>query len=87
MDGVYNYSVGNVQKVRFKRQNIVGLEDQDKAGPLYFLDGRPIKKDEMEKIDPSKIESVNVLKGEQAIKQFGNQAQQGVILIKLKVNK
>jgi len=85
MDGVFNYSVANVQKVRLKRQNIVGLEDQDKGGPLYFLDGRPIKKDEMEKIDPSKIESVNVLKGEQAIKQFGNQAQQGVILIKLKV--
>jgi len=83
MDGVFNYSVGSVQKVRLKRQSIESNIPTD-PGPLYFLGDKPISKTEMEKIDPNQIESVNVLKGEEAIKQYGKAGKHGVILIKLK---
>lgn len=83
MERVFNYSVGTIQKVRLKRQAPSLLNDVT-TGPLYFLDGKPITKSEMEAIDPGRIESVHVLKGEQAIKQYGKQGQNGIILIKLK---
>lgn len=83
MQGVFNYSVGNVQKVLLKRQSLSEVLDLS-SGPLYFLDGKLITKSEMEALDPGRIESVNVLKGEQAMKQYGKQGKNGIILIKLK---
>jgi hypothetical protein len=50
------------------------------------LDGRPITKVEMDKIDTKTIESVDVLKGEHAVKAYGQAAKNGVILIKLKIS-
>jgi hypothetical protein len=87
MEGVSNYSVPNLQKVKLKRQPVIGSTELNMGEPLYFLDGRPITKTEMDKIDPQTIDSVNVLKGEQAIKAYGQAASNGVILIKLKVAK
>jgi hypothetical protein len=85
MEGVSNYSVPNLQKVKLKRQS--GSSRLIVVEPLYFLEGRPITKAEMDKIDPKNIESVNVLKGEQAVNAYGQVARNGVILIKLKTAK
>ncbi len=87
MEGVSNYSVPNLQKVQLKRQFVEGSTGLMAGEPMCFLDGRPITKTEMDKIDPNTIESVNVLKGEQAIKAYGQAASNGVILIKLKIAK
>jgi len=87
MEGVSNYSVPNLQKVQLKRQSVVGSTGLNAGEPLCFLDGRPITKTEMDKIDPNTIESINVFKGEQAIKAYGQAASNGVILIKLKIAK
>jgi hypothetical protein len=84
MEGVRNYSVSTIQKVHLKRQLVAGINNSTTDEPLYFLDGRPITKSEMEKIDPQTIDSVHVLKGEEAIKAYGQKAQNGVILIKRK---
>jgi hypothetical protein len=87
MEGVANYSVSSLQKVQLKRQSGVGSNGLMAGEPLYFLDGRQITKTEMDKIDPNTMESVNVLKGEHAVKAFGQAANNGVILIKLKIAK
>ncbi|MET4138833.1 TonB family protein [Pedobacter sp. UYP1] len=52
------------------------------ANPLYIIDGK-IMTDQTDKqnINPDDIESVNVLKGGDAVKQYGEAAKNGVIQI------
>ena len=52
--------------------------------PLIYVDGVKMTEQEMNAISPSDIESVNVLKGEQAIKKYADDAKVGVVEIKLK---
>jgi hypothetical protein len=53
--------------------------------PLLIVDGK-INEDfnTVNSIDPDTIESVNVLKGEQALKKYGEKGRNGVIEITLK---
>ncbi|GAB3299278.1 M56 family metallopeptidase [Hymenobacter tenuis] len=57
------------------------------AEPLYFLDGKPVTKAELDALSPSAIESVSVLKREEALKSFGAKANEGAILIITKKNR
>ena len=52
--------------------------------PLILLNGKEITKEEMDAINPDTIESVNVLKGTQAIEKHGKKAKDGVIIITTK---
>ena len=52
--------------------------------PLYILDGKEISKDEMNKIAPNSIQSINVLKDESAINKYGQKAKTGAIEISTK---
>ncbi|MFI1770738.1 TonB-dependent receptor plug domain-containing protein [Thalassobellus citreus] len=52
--------------------------------PLYILNGKEITKEEFEKINELNINSVSVIKGEHAIKKYGNKGENGVVLIKSK---
>lgn len=84
--GVTNYSVNYLQKVHFKRRESKLLLNGGKgAEPAFFLDKKRISKEEMNAINPNDIESINVFKGEQAIKQFGPEFATGVVVIKLKL--
>ena len=55
-----------------------------KNPPLYILNGKEISKEELEKIDPKSIKSVNVLKDEKAINKYGQKGKDGVIEISTK---
>lgn len=57
---------------------------KDAASPTYYLDGVKITENEMKAISPNDIESVNVLKGEPAIKKYAEDGKVGVVEIKLK---
>ena len=48
---------------------------------LYILDGKEVDVQEIEKIEPDQIASINVLKGEPAVKRYGEKARGGVIHI------
>jgi hypothetical protein len=52
--------------------------------PLYIVDGKIVSKEEAGKIDPGKIESINILKGEKATDEYGDKGKNGVIKINLK---
>ncbi len=54
--------------------------------PRYFLDGKEIGKTEMDKISPSKIESIEVLKaGSKAAQEYSKDGdQRGIVLIHTK---
>ncbi|QCX40529.1 hypothetical protein FF125_19535 [Aureibaculum algae] len=55
-----------------------------KDSPLLFVGNKEITKSELEKINPSSIKSINVLKGKNAKKKYGKKAKNGVIEITLK---
>ena len=57
---------------------------KDAATPTYYLDGVKITENQMKAISPNDIESVNVLKGENAIKKYADDGKVGVVEIKLK---
>ena len=48
---------------------------------LYILNGREISREAMKNIDPEEIQKVDVLKGEKAVKLYGEKARDGVIII------
>ena len=52
--------------------------------PTFYLDGVKITEKEMKAISPNDIESVNVLRGEQALKKYPKDGRTGVVEIKLK---
>jgi len=54
--------------------------------PLYVLDGKIITKGQSDKLDPSSIERMNVLKGKDATDKYGDKGKNGVVEITLKKN-
>ncbi len=56
---------------------------QDKA-PLYIVNEKEITEKEFRQMDPENIQSLAVLKGESALKVYGERAIDGVIIITLK---
>lgn len=54
------------------------------TNPLYIIDGIDTDSETFKKIDPKKIQSIRVFKGEKAILLFGNKAVNGAILIETK---
>ena len=58
--------------------------NSNKDEPLYLLDGKEITKEKLGKINPDTIQSINVLKGDNATKKFGSKGKNGVIEIILK---
>lgn len=52
--------------------------------PLYILDGKRVDESTLNRIAPSTIESVEVLKGASGAALYGNDAANGVIVIKTK---
>ena len=51
--------------------------------PQYYVDGKKFTGD-LNKLDPGKIHSVNVLKGESAVLKYGDDGKNGVVEINSK---
>jgi beta-lactamase regulating signal transducer with metallopeptidase domain len=70
-----------------KKTYTIVQENPNKKMPdntLIMVDGKSITPKEMADINPNTIESVNVLKGEGAIKKYGDKGASGVVEITLK---
>ena len=70
---------GAPQKVQ-RGLSFLNAEDPD-ANPLFFVDGEKVAS--IEGLDPARIEKIEVLKGE-AAREYGPEAEDGVILITLR---
>ena len=57
------------------------------SAPLYILDGVEIDEKKFSTIHPNDIETVNILKDQSAVDQYGISAVNGVIIITLKAGK
>ena len=58
--------------------------EKEDLNPLFIIDGREVKMEEVNKLIPEEIESVNVLKGQKALDKYGEKAKYGVVEIKSK---
>lgn len=57
---------------------------QEKKQTIVFINGKESNFDACNKIDPSLINTVEVIKGEKAINLYGEKAENGVLLVTLK---
>ncbi|MFH4967552.1 M56 family metallopeptidase [Gaetbulibacter sp. M240] len=64
-----------------KSWTVVNTKDPE---PMYVLDGKVIERETLNDILPNDIEKINVLKGESAIKKYGEKGKDGVIEITTK---
>ncbi|MDR3340723.1 MAG: hypothetical protein LBT25_11660 [Candidatus Symbiothrix sp.] len=60
------------------------LSGENAGQPLYIVDDKEISAGEYEALSPDKIGSVSILKGETAIKHYGEKGKNGVIIIETK---
>ncbi|MFS4455998.1 TonB family protein [Maribacter sp. 2304DJ31-5] len=65
-------------------QNDMIIRFVNGIAPLYFVNGVEYTKKDVEAIDSDHIESINVRKGEEAIKKYGPKGKDGVVEIKMK---
>ncbi|MDX1830277.1 MAG: M56 family metallopeptidase [Lutibacter sp.] len=59
----------------------------DNKKPLFIIDGKESSKDQLDKINSETIEKIEVLKGKNAVKKYGDKGENGVILITTKKEK
>lgn len=59
----------------------------DGKNPLYIIDGKESTAKKLEKLDPDKIKTINVLKDDAASKKYGDKGKNGVIEISTKKSK
>ncbi|HEX6924854.1 MAG TPA: M56 family metallopeptidase [Longimicrobiaceae bacterium] len=72
---------GDTTEIRDMRIKVSPLDElaQDGPQPLYIVDGERVES--IEQLDPSRIVSIDVLKGPLALEQFGPDAENGVVQI------
>ncbi|GGB79084.1 M56 family metallopeptidase [Dyadobacter sediminis] len=61
--------------------------EDSQNNPLYLVDGQEMKKEDVEKIVPHKIASVNVIKDQKALTAYGSKGRDGVIEISTRPSK
>ncbi|CAM4290336.1 M56 family metallopeptidase [Gillisia limnaea] len=84
--GATNRIIASQWGTRSNPANIIFYPQDEK--PLVVIDGKEKEADfDMKSINPEDIESINVLKGENATKEYGDKGKNGVIEIELKDKK
>lgn len=94
---IFNVKIEAQAKNTSKQDNFVTVEakntginksqpNEQTGDPIYILNGEMSKKEIVQLIDPKKISSVNVLKGESAVAIYGKKARNGAIIIITKVS-
>ncbi|RYZ45833.1 MAG: hypothetical protein EOO14_25270, partial [Chitinophagaceae bacterium] len=77
-----DYSSRKLDSSRLFKQRIM-LRNLS-ASPLFILDGKEVTKEEIEKLNPNTIQSVNVLKEASATAIYGEKGKNGVLIIQTK---
>ena len=67
-----------------KNENASKITVKISGEALYKVDGKEVSRKDVDKLNPDDIASVNVLKGDAAIKKYGEKAKDGVVEITTK---
>lgn len=79
-------SIGTDASMDGPKQNI-NFEFKKQLEPLYIVDGKKSSAEEVKKIDPSTIQSIDVLKDKSATDKYGDEGKNGVVIITLTTTK
>jgi TonB family protein len=80
---IHNGGYGNQKNIAGTNFQQKGLVLRDAAqNPLFILDGKEVSKEEIERLNPNRIERVDVLKDASAIAIYGEKGRHGVVEIK-----
>ncbi len=74
------------KKPHSKKGSVVFLDSNGKK-PLIIVDGKEMENSKLDDIEPDNIKSIEVIKGDAAVKKYGEKAKGGVIIIKTKKKK
>ena len=58
--------------------------DANNSTPLFIIDGKEISSSSINAISPDQIDSMSIVKGESALKIYGEKAKNGVVIITTK---
>lgn len=72
----------NLSKATVGKSTPISIENG--TSPLLVVNGKEVPNEVLEALDPNKIESVTVLKGESAVDKYGEKGKNGAILVTLK---
>ncbi|WCO02462.1 M56 family metallopeptidase [Psychroserpens ponticola] len=84
--GTKNLLSEDKDNIIFNSKNVFKYET-DREEPIYILNGKLIDKNHISEISPNDIDKVEVLKDESAIKLYGKEAKNGVIIINTKIGR
>lgn len=73
-----------VIKIEESPNKKIQIRTTDGKTPLIIIDGKESSRSKLDNLDPDAIESMNVLKGDAAVKKYGEKAKEGVIEITTK---
>lgn len=76
----------NAQTPKPMEQVLADEADSLKANPLVIVDGKKIPFEDIQKLLPDEIASIDVLKGNSAVDFYGEEGKNGVLLITMKKN-
>ncbi|HSR37591.1 MAG TPA: TonB-dependent receptor plug domain-containing protein [Phnomibacter sp.] len=64
-----------------KQGSMITTTGTDGKSPLYIYAGQEISEAQMQQVDPNQIERIDVLKGDAALKVYGEKGRNGVVKI------
>lgn len=82
-----NVSIGSGQATDSPKFNIRGVTSLNESSPLVVIDGVVSDKDQLNRMNPSDIENISVLKDASSSAIYGSRAAFGVILVTTKTGK
>ncbi|WP_159017830.1 M56 family metallopeptidase [Algibacter sp. L3A6] len=88
---IFNFNTEVIAQTKEQNINITGKSDsevplklEEDDNPLIIIDGKTSSKTNLEHLNHSNIESINILKGNAATQAYGNKGDNGVMLITTK---
>ena len=63
---------------------IFKLRPESEDDPIYILDGKRVSKIKLKKVKPKTIDQITVYKGKKAIEKYGEDAENGAVVVFLK---
>ncbi|AYL95036.1 M56 family metallopeptidase [Mucilaginibacter celer] len=72
---------GKKSDTKVIKVNGLSITTDNGKEPLFVIDGKTSTVDAMKKLDTDKIESISILKGDDATKKYGDKAKDGVVVI------
>ncbi|MBT8297039.1 MAG: M56 family peptidase, partial [Maribacter sp.] len=76
----------DILKVKEGKDMLFIRSDSDEK-PLFIIDGKESKENDMKQLDKSEIATINVYKGEKAQEKYGDKGKNGVVEITTKNQK